>query len=170
MRKGQEAIYKEGGDKFHDNPPVNKIDRESIKPKKNLLLKIFFAVQKHFLKIAFIAALIWGFGGQLLLEAQLRLATFMGNRAGDFVNAEIKTSLPQEAHKAAIIASEQAQVEVEKGCVSGRNQNAHRAYYDCLATGGTEYLCNFRYQEILKQFCQPLEAKQLEQPSQNPQP
>lgn len=168
MHKRQEAIYKEGGDKFHDNPPVKKIDRGIIKPKKFSFLKIFFASHKSILSIAMIAVLIWNFGGQLLLEAELRFATYMGNRAGDFLNAEIKTSLPQEAEKVAVISSEQAQVEVDKNCTIQRNNNALQAAYQCLADGGTEYLCDFRRREMLKQACNSFVSNELDKSSQNP--
>lgn len=171
MKDRQRKLYEEQIGVQEKNPSRNSSKNDTSRKKWFFFgIKQIFASHKSILSIAMIAVLIWNFGGQLLLEAELRFATYMGNRAGDFLNAEIKTSLPQEAQKASVIASEQAQVEVEKNCINLRNDNALRAFYECQASGGTQYLCDFRRNEILKQPCDPFVARQLDKTSPTPQP
>ena len=171
MGKDQKAIYKEGGDKAHNVPPVSKkIDREISKPNFSNLVNRIAAAHKFILPVVMMVVLAWNFLGQAFLKEEYRFATYIGERMGDIENKSISTSQEQEAERAGIVATEQAKVEVEKNCINTRNDNALRAYYDCLAMDGTEYLCNFRRSEILKQLCDPFVAQQLDKTSPTPQP
>jgi hypothetical protein len=171
MKDKQRGIYKDFSHQEHDGASAKII----IEPKKNKsiiqnILKKLLTSYKGLAALSIGIVVVWNFAGQIILQPEYRFSTFLGNRIGDVETAQSKTSLPQEAHKASVIASEQAQVEVEKNCINLRNDNALRAFYDCQASGGTDYLCNFRRNEILKQVCDPFVARQLEKTSQNPQP
>ncbi|MGB4058016.1 MAG: hypothetical protein WBK77_08030 [Alphaproteobacteria bacterium] len=169
MKDKQRGIYNDFSHQEHDGASAKII----IEPKKNKsiiknILKKLLTSYKGLAALSIGIVVVWNFAGQIILQPEYRFSTFLGNRIGDVETAQSKTSLPQEAHKTSVIASEQAQVEVDKNCTIQRNNNALQAVYQCLADGGTEYLCDFRRREMLKQACNSFVSNELDKSSQNP--
>lgn len=172
MRGEQKSIYAEEETKdFHDAPPVNKkVILKKIKSKILGFFKIIFALHKYTTALVILLLLAWNFLGQFILPQHLRFSTYMGRRGGEIEAESIITALPEEKNKASAIAKEQAAVEVDKSCVSLRNERALQNYYECQAQGGTQYLCDFRRDQIQKQQCGSFEPSQDKPQQEGEQP
>lgn len=162
MRREQKSIYtEETTNNLHDVPPINKkVIFNEIKAKIFGFFKIIFALHKFIAPIGILLVLAWNFLGQVFLPSDMRLSYVIGQRVGEIDSKAINTALPEEAKKASAIAKEQAAVEVDKSCVSLRNDRAIQTYYECLAQSGTRYLCDHRRDQIQKQPCGSFESSQ----------
>lgn len=172
MRREQKSIYtEEDKNVFHAVPPVNKKVRlMKIKTKIFSFIKMFFALHKFITPIGILIVLAWNFLGQIFLPPDMRLSYVIGQRVGEIDSKAINTALPEEAKKASAIAKEQAAVEVDKSCVSLRNERALQTFYECQVQGGTQYLCEFRRDQIQKQHCGSFNASQHNPQQEGNQP
>lgn len=161
MRIDQQEIYKNDTDaNSQQSRNDNNKTAQRIKSKFLIIIKFLLGIHKYSTAVVILLLLAWNFLGQFILPQDLRFSTYMGRRGGEIEAESISTALPEEANKASTIAKEQAAVEVDKSCVSLRNDRAIQTYYECLAQSGTRYLCDHRRDQIQQQPCGSFESSQ----------
>jgi hypothetical protein len=161
VRRDQQNIYKNDSDEnlSQNQKNTNKLSK-AIQSKILIIIKFVLGLPKNATAIVIFFLFVWNFFGQFFLPQEDHFPTYMGRRGGETEAEAIRTALPEERNKASAIAKEQAAVEVDKSCVSLRNDRAIQTYYECLAQSGTRYLCDHRRDQIQQQPCGSFESSQ----------
>lgn len=161
MKLNQRRIYEERNDLKHDDSPCGtRVNDKNIIHGFGSKIKNFLAAHKGLFTLS-VALVLWSTVGEVILAHPYRITTFIGLRTGRTVSEEIRTALPAEATKQEVIAAAGSTVELKKNCQQLRNQLGQQAYVQCVSTGGTLPVCEFKLEQALMQPCDGFSAETL---------
>lgn len=161
MKERQRLIHEERNGLKHEAPPIgNEVTDKKKLAGFGLKIKNFVAAHKGLFTLS-VALVLWSTVGEVILAHPYRITTFMGLRMGRTVSEEIKTALPAEATKQEVISAAAGTVELKKNCQNLRNQLGQQAFAQCVATGGTMPVCEYKLEQAQSQPCEEFSAETL---------